>query len=364
MVQTLLRFLLFGALLFCLPLIGVWLANGSVSAYLEFPPKTYPHQTEPFSWVMFLLIALVIALSVAPFLIRVFQFRTLRRQLFTTRSFPWWGWPGLAGLMIAWILAWNRFPWFEHWQEFTFTPLWLAYVIVINALAYQRTGRCMMLNQTRQFLWLFPLSAVFWWSFEYLNRFVENWYYVEISDFGPWEYFMYSTLPFSTVLPAVLGTAEWLKSYPRLNSGLDSFWRTRAKHQTALAWLILVTGCASLSIISVWPDYLYPLIWIAPLLLITGLQGITAHQTPLLTALITGNWQTVWVQALAALVCGFLWELWNFNSQDHWVYTVPYVQRFHLFEMPLLGYAGYLPFGITCGAIANFVMPDRAASAT
>ena len=364
MVQTILRFLLFAALLFCLPLIGAWLTNGSVSAYLEFPPKTYPRQTEPFSWVMFLLIALVIALSVVPFLLRVFQFRTFRRPLAATRSFPWWGWLGLAWLIIAWILAWNRFPWFERWQEFTFTPLWLAYVIVINALSYQRTGRCMMLHQTIRLFLLFPLSAVFWWSFEYLNRFVENWYYVEISDFGPWEYFIFGTLPYSTVLPAVLGTAEWLKSFPQLSSGLDSFWHLGIKHQTALVWLMLVTGCAGLSVMSVWPDYLYTLIWIAPLLLITGLQGITNHETPLLAALTTGNWQTVWVLALAALVCGFLWELWNFNSQAHWVYAVPYVQRFHLFEMPLLGYAGYLPFGITCGAIANLVMPDHAASAT
>jgi hypothetical protein len=353
--------MLFATPLFGLPLIGVWLTNDIVSAYLEFPPKTSPHHTEPFSWGVFLLMVLVVTLSVAPFVVRVLHFRTTRRQACAIRRFPWWGWFGLAGLIIAWILAWNRFPWFANWQAFTFPPLWLAYVIVINAFTYQRTGRCMMLDQTTQFFLLFPLSAAFWWSYEYLNRFVENWYYVEISDFGPWEYFIYSTLSFSTVLPAVLGTAQWLKSFSRLSSGLDNFWRTGATHQTALAWLILVTGCAGLSVIAVWPDYVYPLIWIAPLLLITGLHGIIDHhQTPLLTALVTGNWQTVWVLALAALVCGVLWELWNFNSQAHWVYTVPYIQRFHLFEMPLLGYAGYLPFGITCGAITNFVMSDRA----
>ena len=362
MVQTLLRFLLFAALLFCLPLIGVWLSKGNVSSYLEFPPTTHPHQAVPFSWGVFLLMTLIVALSVAPFLIRLFKFRTIPRQRSEIRRFPWWGWLGLVWLMSAWILAWNRFPWFEHWQEFTFTPLWLAYVIVINALTYQRTGRCMMLNQTIRFILLFPLSAVFWWSFEYLNRFVENWYYAGSSDFGPWEYFFFGTLPFSTVLPAVLGTAEWLRSFSRLSSGLDIFLRTGAKHQTALAWLILGIGCAGLSVISVWPDYLYPLVWIAPLLLITGLQGITNHETPLLTTLTTGNWQTIWILALAALVCGFFWEMWNFNSQAHWVYAVPYVQSLHLFEMPLLGYAGYLPFGITCGAIASFVMPDSASS--
>jgi len=52
--------------------------------------------------------------------------------------------------------------------------------------------------------------------------------------------------------------------------------------------------------------------------------------------------------ALAALICGLLWELWNFGSLAKWHYSIPYVQRYYLFEMPLLGYAGYLPFGIAC----------------
>jgi hypothetical protein len=34
------------------------------------------------------------------------------------------------------------------------------------------------------------------------------------------------------------------------------------------------------------------------------------------------------------------------------VYDVPYVGRFHIFEMPLLGFAGYGPFGWECAAVA------------
>ena len=60
----------------------------------------------------------------------------------------------------------------------------------------------------------------------------------------------------------------------------------------------------------------------------------------------------------AALVCGFFWELWNWQSVAKWVYTVPGVQRWHVFEMPLLGYAGYLPFGLECLMIAERVLPD------
>ena len=58
---------------------------------------------------------------------------------------------------------------------------------------------------------------------------------------------------------------------------------------------------------------------------------------------------------LAGLVCGFFWELWNICSLAKWIYSVPFVDRFHVFEMPLLGYAGYLPFGIECAAAAAWM---------
>ena len=66
-----------------------------------------------------------------------------------------------------------------------------------------------------------------------------------------------------------------------------------------------------------------------------------------------GDWRRVFRFALAALICGFFWELWNFHSLAQWVYSVPYVDRFLLFEMPLLGFAGYLPFGLECAVIVN-----------
>ena len=35
---------------------------------------------------------------------------------------------------------------------------------------------------------------------------------------------------------------------------------------------------------------------------------------------------------------------------------MPYVHRFQIFEMPLLGYAGYLPFGVECEVIAELFL--------
>ena len=66
--------------------------------------------------------------------------------------------------------------------------------------------------------------------------------------------------------------------------------------------------------------------------------------------------------ALAALICGWFWEMWNFFSLTKWEYRVPFVNRFQVFEMPLLGYAGYLPFGLECAVIGNLL--DRSARAS
>jgi len=64
-----------------------------------------------------------------------------------------------------------------------------------------------------------------------------------------------------------------------------------------------------------------------------------------------GDWRMVMASAAAALICGFFWEMWNTFSLAKWVYDIPLVDRFHVFEMPILGYAGYLPFGLQCAVI-------------
>lgn len=56
----------------------------------------------------------------------------------------------------------------------------------------------------------------------------------------------------------------------------------------------------------------------------------------------------LWSSAVAALTCGFFWEMWNYHSEAKWIYSIPGVAIFPLFEMPLPGYSGYLPFGMMC----------------
>ena len=93
------------------------------------------------------------------------------------------------------------------------------------------------------------------------------------------------------------------------------------------------------------PSVLYPFLWLSPIcafMLIDTFLGLPTGLEPLRD----GNWSQAWRWAVAMLLCGFIWETWGFWIEVRWVYTVPYLHRFCYAEMPLIGFAGYLPFGI------------------
>ena len=348
------------AMLLGLPMLGVWAAGLPVGRYLEFPPLTRYVGPAPFSWIAFAGYALFALAWVVP--VVGHAVRAWRRAAGNAppsgrarRCFPWWGWAGAGLGAVSWVLAWTRFPWFAPLQQLTFTPLWLSYILVINALTWRRTGRCMMLGRTRYFLLLFPMSAGFWWFFEYLNRFVQNWYYVGLR-FTPWEYFRYATLSFATVLPAVLGTREWLRSFAVFDAGFERYRPLSFPRPRLTAGLLLLITAAGLGFIGVEPNYLFPLLWISPLLIIVCCQALLG-EPHLFSPLARGDWRIVVSSAVAALICGLFWEMWNYHSLAQWNYAVPFLQRFRIFEMPLIGYAGYLPFGMECAVIGAMLEP-------
>ncbi|MDC8449059.1 MAG: hypothetical protein LV473_11965 [Nitrospira sp.] len=354
---------IFLALVLGLPLFGVLWAGEPLGRYLEFPPRTNYVQHEPFSWPVFITLSILITLVVGPILLGIAGVSLRRPSSLTQHSsaFPWWGWFGIGWTGVWWVVAWTRFPGLTAVQEHTFTPLWLGYIVTVNAATFARTRRCMMLHRSHYFLSLFPLSAAFWWLFEYLNRFVQNWYYMGAVELSSLEYFVRATLPFSTVLSAVLSTAELLTSYPAVSAGMDQFRPIRFSSMKQVSWSLLTLSCLGLLAIGRWPNYLFPLVWVGPLLLVVSLQELAGRPT-VLSSLAQGDWRGMWIPALAALICGFFWELWNWKSLAHWEYAIPFVHRFQLFEMPLLGYAGYLPFGLECVAVADLCLSRQASA--
>ena len=349
--------------LVALPILGVAAFGRSVRGYLEFPPLTRYTEHAGFSWIAFAVMALGIGIVLAPFALRVLISNVrgakvsggavdvspaARRTAF--RLF-------LLGMLLVgagWFFAWNRFEWFSPFQIYTFTPIWFGYILVVNGLTMWRSGRCLLLSAPLFYAELFAVSAAFWWFFEYLNRFVQNWYYVGIGDLSPFEYFVYATLSFSTVLPAVFGTKELLDTFPRLFAGLDAFLRFRPRNPRRLASTVLAVSAAALFLVGIFPDWLYPFLWLAPLGVMVSVLTFLGRESAL-SNVSEGDWRGVAGFALSALVCGFFWEMWNYHSVAKWIYAVPFVGGVKVFEMPLLGYAGYLPFGLECAVVVELL---------
>ncbi|HIE09986.1 MAG TPA: hypothetical protein EYP62_00040, partial [Kiritimatiellae bacterium] len=309
------------SLLMCvsLPMIGAVLSGEAAAKYLEFPPRTHYVEHAPYRvgafWLVAVLELVFLYLPLAAVLIKTAEIPPLAR-----RGFPWWGWLGIVAGAVSWGLAWTRFPWFAGFQRHTFSPLWLSYIVVVNAVSFWRGGRCMLTDTPRFFLLLFPVSAAFWWLFEYLNRFVQNWYYVGIDDLSAAEYFWLATLPYSTVLPAVLGTYNVLTTF--LGDTPLVLERSGTRRREALATLMLALAVFGLLGIGLWSNFLFPLLWIAPLLVLSALMEL-AGEDSLLFHLPSRGMKRLALLASAALICGFFWEMWNYCSLAKWVYEVP-----------------------------------------
>ena len=334
-----------------LPLCGVWIAGKELMAFLEFPPLTQYVEHAGFAWIVFVAMATFVLVVVTPLLTKVVLSSTKQKDS-PGVSFPLWGWGTIILCLVSWLLAWTRFGWFSDYQIFTFSPLWFAFIGIVNAFTFARSGRCMLLNRPKYLIRLFIVSALFWWTFEYLNRFVQNWYYVGIEDLSPGKYVLFATLSFSTVLPAVLGTCELLETFPCFSAGLHEYKKINTKYPKATAMLFLMFAAVGLFGIGIFPNYLYPLLWISPLFIISSIQVFAGVET-IFTPLRQGNWSRIFLLAVSSLICGFFWEMWNCFSYAKWIYSIPFVETLHIFEMPLLGYAGYLSFGLECGVIAD-----------
>ncbi|MBI4305729.1 MAG: hypothetical protein HY678_05355 [Chloroflexi bacterium] len=125
----------------------------------------------------------------------------------------------------------------------------------------------------------------------------------------------------------------------------ESFADGRGRSRLPLASEV-AAGLIFQTLVFAFPTQFYPFVWIAPFLFLDGILGL-AGRTNLAMQLCRGQWREAVAIGAAGLVCGFLWEFWNFWSSPKWVYSVPLLGFGKVFEMPILGYAGYVPFAWT-----------------
>jgi hypothetical protein len=252
--------------------------------------------------------------------------------------------PGVLLIVFWWPVAWLQL---RPLSDFYFFPLWIGFILLVDGLVELRTGTSLLTRSKRNFALLFASSIPFWWIFEWMNRYLDNWHYSTPVNYPSVAYVLLASIAFSTVIPAVLEMSELIASFG-IGDRIPRIPALRLKPGAIvglhlLGWLMLVSVIAL-------PHYMFPFAWLSVFFIIEPVNALLGQRS-IANFVRDGNWAALWNIMLATLVTGFFWEMWNYFSMPQWTYSVPFVGSVHLFEMPLLGYTGYLPFGLEVFAI-------------
>jgi hypothetical protein len=343
-----------------LPLIASWFVYPDTHlppGFGVFPPLFV--ETPPgFNLVIFMLLALVeIGILVFLFFPQLFGFTVPAPTPAPTPSkLPIWFWLGSAVTVFFWWLMWARVTPFGDLVYYAFTPLWWGFIFALDGLVYSRTGGySLFASKPKTLLISAVVSLVGWTFFEYFDYFaLGNWYYpnsVAIPALSHAQIVVLFLVAYTTVWPAIFEWYALLNSCPKLAQRYSNGPKISLPGN-----LMLWGGMALITALVFLPYPLFWVMWIGPLVIFGG-QLIRLNIATPFTNLAQGNWNPMLLMALGTMFNGFVWELWNWGSMhpsatpvtnpNYWVYDIPYVNVIHIFaEMPLLGYMGYMPFGI------------------
>ena len=342
-----------------LPLAVAWFvypATHLPPGFGVFPPA-FVAAAPPF-WLLAFIVVGLIEIVIAAFLIKPtwfgFQPVVPKPPLPLTRL-PYWFWIGLVLTVFFWWLMWARVTVFGNLVYYAFTPLWWGFILVLDGLVYRRNGGQSLLSSRSTTLFISSLVSIAGWGvFEYFDYFaLGNWYYPNgnMPELSHGMIVFLFIIAYTTVWPAVFEWYTLLNTFPAMAARYSQGPKL-ALPGSPLLWL----GLALIAVMVVFPYPLFWVLWIGPLIVLSGQLIRKGVWTPF-TAVAQGNWSPMVLMALSSLFNGFFWELWNFGSANpnpvpqtnpnYWIYDIPYVNVIHIFaEMPLEGYAGYLPFGI------------------
>jgi len=147
-------------------------------------------------------------------------------------------------------------------------------------------------------LWMAAAGAILVWLLVYLNLYVANW--TTQPENQVLQLLLYTPL-FATLAPAVLSTRTLLGSLPgalkQLSRGIAL---PALKGETLIFSMtaIIVTGLLGGT---VWPDQLFWLLWLSPLLLLVTLQ-LLWHESTIFDGLASGNWGRVVFACLSGII--------------------------------------------------------------
>ncbi len=259
-----------------------------------------------------------------------------------------YGWFGLLLLIVSEYCLFREIEPFTTWF---YCFAWWSYILMADNLLLKVRGRSLLFSRLREFWIMLPISILVWLIFEAFNFRIQNWAY-SIAAMETWRRWSGYIISYATVLPGIFITADLVELFWRPPSSPAasehaSLPRVEKPRRSSL-WIAAGLGMTVLPL--AWPRYFFPAVWIGPIFLLNPVLGKFGIRS-LSFDLPTGDRRRVWSLMLAGLICGILWEFWNYWAGSGWVYTVPFFAEWKIFEMPALGFLGFLPFALECWII-------------
>lgn len=249
--------------------------------------------------------------------------------------------------------------WLARAAAVNITPLaWAGFLFLIDGLL-ERQGRSRGLRsparlRPRRLLLCFLASVPIWLVFDLINfERLGAWSYHGLPD-DPLHRALGYFVAFGAICPAMFLSAEL---FGRM--GLMRLEGRTIRVSPAMETALMAAGLACL---------VFALVVGRPLGTLTLWLGFWMLLDPFNRRLglpsLLGDWgEGRWGRTLSlgagGLLCGLLWEFWNYWAAAKWVYHLPFLGRLEelrYFEMPLLGLAGFPTFALECWAMFQTIV--------
>jgi len=236
------------------------------------------------------------------------------------------------------------------------TPIaWTGYIYFVDGWIWKIRGDSPISHARAEMTFVALAGVALWFVFELYNKYtLHNWHYVGLPDVLLLRYFGY-VWAFATIWPGIFETAELVSS---LRDRRASAYRTVPPRRVPLGmagWVSIAAGAAML----VWPivrpsPWLAAPVWLGFIFLLDPVNATFGAES-LRGDLSAGYYGRLINLVCGGLVCGLLWECWNYWARTKWIYSVPVPPHVKLFEMPIAGYLGFPAFALECFVMYIFV---------
>lgn len=252
---------------------------------------------------------------------------------------------GLTGLAVSVVLLARGAPFMKTWF---YCFAWWSLLLVLDAVNLLRTGVSPMTADFSVFVRTALISVLIWLIFEAFNIRLRNWSYHGLPPDLPVRWLGYFAA-FATVTPALKELAALFLSFGRERSR-----PRRLKVTPALLEGLTASGAMMLALPLVAPRLFFPLVWLGFIFLLDPVNYRRGRPS-FLRDLEEGRRRPVVSWMIAGLAAGLIWEFLNWWSGSHWEYHIPYLNFGRIFQMPIFGFGGFIPFALEIYALDAFL---------